>query len=163
MSDKDESELRSQLQSFTIRDALYIHDKRIDEQKEATHELRRIVGSFEEKFKTLMERINEGVSPTMRRIEAKQGEIEKQIVQVDSKMDVKFAEVQSEIKVMDRHFEGKFVEVDRWMTNIRGILWKAIGWSAIAGLGAAFSTWAYVQQIKSRINAIPTVIETKRK
>lgn len=161
MSDKDED---ARIHPFTVKDALYIHEKRLDENKDATADLKGAVKSFEGKFQTLMERINEGVSPTMRRIESKQGEIEKQLIQVEASLAVKITEVKSEVKVLDNHFSDRFAEYDRTMGGVRGLFWKLAG-SAIAALFVVFaSMWVYVQQIKMRIGALPTVIEAgKRK
>lgn len=161
MSDKEED---ARIVPFTVKDALYLHEKQIHENKDSTNDLRRAVTSFEDKFKTLMERINEGVSPTMRRIETKQTEIEKQIIQVEANLTVKITEIKSEVKVLDNHFSDRFAEYDRVMSGLRGLLWKIIGAALIGGFTVFISTWVYLQQIKTRINALPTVIETgKRK
>ncbi len=149
----DEEETR--IHPFTVKDALYLHDKKISDTQ-------RLVSSFEDKFKTLMERINEGVSPTMRRIESKQSEIEKQIVQDDAKIDVKFSEIKGDMKVIDNHFSDKFTEFDRLMDGLREVQWKLIGSIILGGATAFVSMWIYVQQIKTRINAIPAVISTRR-
>lgn len=156
MSEEPEEELEKRIHPFTVKDALYLHDKKIDNTQ-------RLVNSFEDKFKVLLERINEGVSPTMRRIEAKQSEIEKQLVQVEAKLDVKFTEIQGEFKVMDGHFSDKFMEFDRLMIGLRDLQWKIIGAVVIGGTTALLSTWIYVQQIKTKINSIPTAIETRRR
>jgi len=153
--DEDKEELEQRIHPFTIKDALYLHDKRIGDTQ-------RIVSSFEDKFKVLMERINEGVSPTMRRIEGKQSEIENQIVQVNAKIDIKFSELKGDMKVIDNHFADKFSEFDRLMDRLRDVQWKLIGSIIVGGATAFVSMWIYVQQIKTRINAIPTVINTRR-
>lgn len=152
----EESELAAHIHPFTVKDALYLHDKKI-------MDTQRAVGSFEDKFKVLMERINEGVSPTMRRIESKQGEIEKQLVQLESRLEVKFHEVKSDLKILDNHFSDKFSEFDRLMEGVRGLQWKIIGYVVVGGLSVFISMWVYVQQLKTRINAIPTVIETRKR
>lgn len=153
---ENEEELEARIHPFTVKDALYLHDKKIGDTQ-------RIVGSFEDKFKVLMERINEGVSPTMRRIEVKQGEIEKQIVQLESRLEVKFTEVKSEVKVLDNHFSDRFSEFDRVMGHVRGLQWRIIGAVVIGGFTAFLSMWVYTQQIKDRISAIPTTIETRKR
>jgi hypothetical protein len=149
MADNDE-ELETRIHPFTVKDALYLHDKKISDTQ-------RIVTSFEDKFKVLLERINEGVSPTMRRIEAKESEIERQIIQVDSKIEVKFAEVKGELKVLDNHFSDKFTEVDRFLSHIRDLQWKVIGAVLIGGATAFGSVWVYVQQLKTRVTALPSL------
>lgn len=139
--------------SFTVKDALYLHDKKIGDTQ-------RIVSSFEDKFKVLMERINEGVSPTMRRIEAKQGEIEKQIIQLDAKVDVKSAEINSQIKVLDNHFHDKFVEVDRFLAGLRDLKWKLIGVVLMAVVSTFIAVMSAMQTYRSL--DVP-VVEPKKK
>jgi hypothetical protein len=148
-------ELDSHISPFTVKDALYLHDKKIGD-------VERIVVGFEDKFKTLMDRINEGVSPTMRRVEFKQSELDNKFVQLDAKIELKFMELKTDIKVIDNRFTEKFVEFDRLMEGLRGLQWKLIGAVITGGITAFVSMWFYVQDIKTRINSIPTVIETKR-
>jgi oligoribonuclease NrnB/cAMP/cGMP phosphodiesterase (DHH superfamily) len=163
VSEEREDELQMRIPAFTVKDALYLHEKRLaDHDKNAT-ETQRAVQGFEDKFKTLMERINEGVSPTMRRIEAKQGEIEKQIIQLESRLEVKFTEVKAEVKVLDHHFTDKFSSVDDFMGRLRNLVWYVIGITILSAATALLYAWRSSANLENRINAIPTVIETRRR
>src|SRR5437867_2548118 len=117
-------ELEKQIDPFTVRDALILHDKRLHQLTDQNFETQKIVQKFEESMKTLLDRINEGVSPKQNIILDKQIDAEKHLLIFESKIDLKFSEVEKHLSLQQLHYDDKFVEVDRWMNGLRGLMWK---------------------------------------
>ena len=170
------SEAESEIPPFRVKDALYLHDKRISELsaeiKDKTHETTAIVKGFEDKFNVLMERINKGVSPTMQEIKDKSNNIEKQIIQLQSDMKMGFKDAEHALDVRDVKTEAKFAEIEKNIDHrleasdalIGGLkTWfsKIAVWATIAIVSAFVGMWTYIVIHKDR--EAPTAVHSKGK
>lgn len=172
------SDLDKEISPFTVKDALYTHERRLsdlsDEIKNKTHDTQAVVKSFEEKFAVLMDRINKGVSPTMQEIKEKSHDIEKSIISMEGAMKLGFADVRKDMEVRDVENAAKFKAVEKEIDNrlqvsdeiIRGVKYlflKLVGWVGAGALIAFVSMWLYIQSLKTSLVSLPTEISVRRK
>jgi hypothetical protein len=156
-------ELENRIDPFTVRDALIMHDKRINQLTDLSHETQTIVRGFEEQMKTLLERINKGVSPTMQQIKDQNSEIKTQIVEFKGDVNTRFKDMEGRMNVSDEHFETRFGELKDWTDGVKGLVWKISAALIIAAIFALFGMYSYVHSIRAELDPLIASINRKLK
>jgi hypothetical protein len=156
-------ELEHRIDPFTVRDALIMHDKRINQLTDLSHETQTIVRGFEEQMKTLLERINKGVSPTMQQIKDQNADLKTQIVEFKGDINTRFKEIEGRLNVSDEHFETRIGEINEWMGSVKGLVWKIAGSLIVAAILGLFGMYTYVHSIRSEIEPLVKIMQLKMK
>lgn len=147
-------ELDKEVSPFTVRDALVLHDKRINQLTDLSHESQAVVKNFEEKMKMLLERINMGISPTMQIIKDQNSDIRTQIVEFKGDVNTRFKDMEGKLAINQEHFESKIREIDDWMLSIKDMVWKVAGSLITISIVGLIGMYVYVHTMQSQIGDI---------
>jgi hypothetical protein len=156
-------ELEHRIDPFTVRDALILHDKRLNQLTDLSHETQTIVRGFEEQMKTLLERINKGVSPTMQAIKDQNADLKTQIVEFKGDVNTRFKEMEGRLNVSDEHFGTQIGEITGWLDSFKGLIWKVAGGLILAAILGLFGMYSYVHSIKAEIDPLIAILNKKIK
>ena len=151
-------DLDKQIDPFTVRDALILHDKRINQLTDTNYDTQNIVKSFEEKMKTLLERINQGVSPTMQNIQRQNEELKNQIIEFKGDVNTRFKDIEGKLNLQDDHFANKIEEIDTWLTGVKGLLWKVSTALIISAILGGVGLYVYVHKSAAQNEAIMKIL-----
>ena len=154
-----EEELEHKIDPFTVRDALIMHDKRLNQLTDLSHDTQGIVRNFEEQLKTVLERINKGVSPTMQAIKDQNADLKTQIVEFKGDINTRFKEIDGRLNVQDEHFENKIGELKDWADSVKGLVWKVATALIISAIGGLVGMYIYVNSIKTQFEPLMTAVQ----
>jgi len=155
-------ELEKHIDPFTVRDALIMHDKRINQLTDLSHDTQGIVKNFEEQLKTVLERINKGISPTMQAIKDQNADIKTQIVEFKGDVNTRFKEMEGRMNVSDEHFETRVREINDWMGSVKGLVWRVAGALIVAAIIGLSGTYLYVNTMRSQVSDLVPLIKSMR-
>jgi len=153
-------ELEEHIDPFTVRDALIMHDKRINQLTDLSHDTQGIVKNFEEQLKTVLERINKGISPTMQAIKDQNADIKTQIVEFKGDVNTRFKEMEGRMNVSDEHFETRVREINDWMGSVKGLVWRVASALIVAAIIGLSGTYLYVHTMQSQISDLVPLIKS---
>lgn len=155
-----------------IRDMLLMVEKRNAHMTDLFLQTQAMVQKFEDNIKTLDNRINNGLSPSINAVRAQNSEIEKTLIRFEGKIEGLFKDFDKRITVENQIFSDRIENIERQVEDYeaikkwaRGIIGKVI----VAGAGVVATTfvtmWIYVQQIKEKISDMPTtrIVEVRKK
>lgn len=113
--------------SLTNKDILILHDKRLGEQDQKINDTQKSNQAIEHELRQLIERINMGVSPTQQKILEKSGDIEKQIMGLDHKLDMALRETKDYVEKEVATVTVRLQEHDDFMRNFKtALIWSVL-------------------------------------
>lgn len=155
-----------------IRDMLLMIEKRNAHMTDLFLQTQAMVQKFEDNIKTLDNRINNGLSPSINAVKNQNADIEKMLIRMEGSIGGQFKDVDKRISLAEKEFsdrieviEAQVEDYETLKTWARGLIGKII----VAGAGVVATTfitmWIYVQQIKEKISDMPPprIIEIRKK
>lgn len=155
-----------------VRDMLLMIEKRNAHMTDLFLQTQAMVQKFEDNIKTLDNRINNGLSPSINAVRAQNSEIEKTLIRFEGSITGLFKDVDKRITVENQVFSDQIERIEAQVEDYetlkkwaRGLIGKII----VAGAGVVATTfvtmWIYVQQIKEKISDMPTtrIVEVRKR
>lgn len=138
------------LNPFTVRDALILHDKKLSQLSDLFHQTQTLVQGFAVNVKTLEERINKGISPTMQRIEHQNVDIEKSLIRLEASLNQTAQEIRNSVSIVAGNVTDLEKDRDDMSKFARGIMGKIAVAAICAVVGTFFTMWTMVNRLQSK-------------